>query len=129
MKRIGRMVLTGAVVLIGGLLLNGCIPRPGGTEKPDPSVSSPQGNASAGENYAVRTVLRELTSVVPEQGIGVYGRYTELAADGEIPEVLAGILAEANARAKENVRAGCLRAARLSAASPFRSRPGLPSGR
>ena len=56
-----------------------------------------------GENYAVRTVLRELTSVVPEQGIGVYGRYTELAADGEIPEVLAGILAEANARAKENV--------------------------
>ena len=102
MKRIGRMVLTGAVVLIGGLLLNGCIPRPGGTEKPDPSVSSPQGNASAGENYAVRTVLRELTSVVPEQGIGVYGRYTELAADGEIPEVLAGILAEANARAKEN---------------------------
>ena len=103
MKRIGRMVLTGAVVLIGGLLLNGCIPRPGGTEKPDPSVSSPQGNASAGENYAVRTVLRELTSVVPEQGIGVYGRYTELAADGEIPEVLAGILAEANTRAKENV--------------------------
>ena len=51
--------------------------------------------------YAVKSELRELFSVDPRKGIGVYGRYTELTAQGEVPEALSRVLAEANARAKE----------------------------
>ena len=57
------------------------------------------------QTYAIRTVLRETFSVDPQKGIGVYGRYTELTPEGEVPETLARVLAEVNARAKENVEA------------------------
>jgi len=62
--------------------------------------------------YAVKTVLREMTEVDPEKGIGVYGRYTELTTEGDVPEALSRTIAEVNARAKENVES---RAARFLA--------------
>ena len=66
--------------------------------------------------YAVKSELRELFSVDPRKGIGVYGRYTELTAQGEVPEALSRVLAEANARAKESVEA---KAARYLAENHF----------
>nr|MCR4655178.1 hypothetical protein [Lachnospiraceae bacterium] len=62
----------------------------------------------APEAFAVKTVLREQNFVDPEKGIGVYGRYTELMAEGEVPEAFLKVLIEVNDRAKKSVetRAG-----------------------
>lgn len=59
--------------------------------------------------FAVKTTLKEMTEVDPEKGIGVYGRYTELTAEGNVPESLSRILAQVNERAKETVEAGAKR--------------------
>ena len=68
-----------------------------------PGSRTPAGGGPGSEAYAVKSVLRELFSVDPDKGIGVYGRYTELAAEGDVPEALSRVLAEVNARAKESV--------------------------
>ncbi|MBR3396721.1 MAG: hypothetical protein IKG70_02575 [Lachnospiraceae bacterium] len=64
---------------------------------------APESSPADYEAFAVKTELKELTLADPEKGIGVYGRYTELTAEGEVPEVLSKTLAEVNARAKESV--------------------------
>lgn len=115
MKRAKKMILILIAVLIAALLLAGCIPGQNTTETPAPESTAPEstapGSAGSGkrdpgkEAFAVKTTLRELTSVDPEKGIGVYGRYTELTAAGEVPEALSRIIDEVNARAKETVEA------------------------
>ena len=102
-------------VLLAAVFMIGCTPRQNGNGGPEttpaPNAPSPQapGNTGKGADavgaFAVRTALKELTSVDQEKGVGVYGRYTELTAEGEVPELLSGLLAEANTRAKESVEA------------------------
>ena len=92
------MILICIIVLFAAVLLSGCDEQQNGTADPAPVSKS-----SEVRTYAVKTSLRELFSVDPEKGIGVYGRYTELAAEGEVPETLSRILSEVNARAKESV--------------------------
>lgn len=85
-------VLFAAFLLIGGTRQqNGTGEQAHGSEKSDRKT------------YPVKTTLKELISVDPEKGVGVYGRYTELTAQGEVPEVIARTLAEVNARVKESV--------------------------
>ena len=83
-----------------------------------PGSRTPAGGGPGSEAYAVKSVLRELFSVDPDKGIGVYGRYTELTAEGNVPEALSRVLAEVNARAKESVET---RAARFLAENKFTS--------
>ena len=73
------------------------------------SVPSPDRTDSGNKAYAVRTELKEQFFADPEKRIGVYGRYTELKAEGEVPEALSRVLAEVNARAKNSVEAGAER--------------------
>ena len=89
-------------VLFAALLVLGFVPKQKAAKDPaaDPV---PAGREGAPETYEVRTALKELFSADPEKGIGVYGRYTELSAEGEVPEAFSRVLAEANARAKESV--------------------------
>lgn len=99
-----------------------------GNNAPGNSTSGsriPAGGGPGSEAYAVRSALRELFSVDPDKGIGVYGRYTELTAEGDVPEALSRILAEVNARAKENVET---RAARFLAENKFTSAKANLSG-
>ncbi len=124
MKREKNMILVMITLLVTAALLAGCISGQKAPENPAPESTAPgstapgttaPGNTTQGGNtslgnadgemapYAVKTVLREMTSADPEKGIGVYGRYTELSAEGEVPEALSKALAEANARAKESV--------------------------
>ena len=124
MKREKNMILVMITLLVTAALLAGCISGQKAPENPAPESTAPEtvspgstapGNTTQGGNtalanadgemapYAVKTVLREMTSADPEKGIGVYGRYTELSAEGEVPEALSKALAEANARAKESV--------------------------
>ncbi len=101
-----KMILICITVIFAAILLAGCLSRPDGGKEPSqkPAQKPAQEQGSAGcEAYAVKTALKELTSVDPEKGIGVYGRYTELTAEGDVPEVLSRALAEVNARAKESV--------------------------
>ena len=88
-------------IMTAASLLLGC----GAPQESAPGSSLKDSGFAGGSSvpYAVKTTLRELVSVDPAKGIGVYGRYTELAAEGEVPEVLSQILDEANARAKESV--------------------------
>ncbi|MBO5503707.1 MAG: hypothetical protein J5969_04415, partial [Lachnospiraceae bacterium] len=92
-------------IMTAASLLLGC-GTPGSPANGGLVNGSPANGGFAGKSsgpYAVKTTLRELVSVDPAKGIGVYGRYTELTAEGEVPEVLSQILEEANARAKESV--------------------------
>ena len=123
------MIFIGAA-LAATLLLIGCGIRAGVNKDPVPGNENPGNNSpgdkdsngktlaagpsgsgifgkkvSVGDPYAVKTTLKELSLADPEKGIGVYGRYTELTPEGEVPETLARVLAEVNARAKENVEA------------------------
>ncbi len=86
------------VMFSASLLMAGCAP---GKDKSGDQM--PVSKGSGTKAYAVKTALREMTSVDPAKGIGVYGRYTELSAEGEVPEVLSKLISEVNARAKENV--------------------------
>ena len=88
-------------IMTAASLLLGC----GAPQESAPGSSLKDSGFAGGSSgpYAVKTTLRELVSVDPAKGIGVYGRYTELAAEGEVPEVLTQILDEVNARAKESV--------------------------
>lgn len=56
-----------------------------------------------GKAYSIKTALKELRLADPEKRIGVYGRYTELTAEGDVPEALSRKLSEVNARAKAQV--------------------------
>lgn len=102
MKRVDKMIFIYAalsvVMLSAALLMAGCAL---GKERTGDPVSAHIGDGK--KAYAVKTTLKELTEVDPEKGLGVYGRYTELRAEGEVPEVLSKLLSEANARAKESV--------------------------
>ncbi len=91
-----------------------------------PGSRTPAGGGPGSEAYAVKSVLRELFSVDPEKGIGVYGRYTELTAEGDVPETFSKVLAEVNARAKENVET---RAKRFLAENSFTSAKADPDGK
>ena len=88
-------------IMAAASLLLGC----GAPQESAPGSSLKDSGFAGGSSgpYAVKTTLRDLVSVDPAKGIGVYGRYTELAAEGEVPEVLTQILDEVNARAKESV--------------------------
>ena len=97
-KRVRKMVLLSVGTLLSVLLTAGC-----GTRQPP--AADPAGTSKGADSgtYAVRTELKEVYSADPEKKIGVYGRYTELSADGEVPETLARVLGEANARAKGDI--------------------------
>lgn len=101
MKRVKKMALTGILAMFAAMLTAGCVTEE--KNNSDAAAPAPVREAPESEVYAVRTTLRELTEVDPEKGIGVYGRYTELTAEGEVPETLSRVLAEVNAHAKENV--------------------------
>ena len=112
MNSVKKAIVAGLTALFAAILMIGCAPQPNG----ETGQASGQNSAGAGQNstgagqnsignsaYAVKITLAELTEVDPEKGIGVYGRYTQLTAEGEVPEAFAQALAEANARAKEIV--------------------------
>ena len=109
-----NIIIPGAIVLAAaaGLIVFGLrnrttadpaqgTPSPGTTSGVFTGGSS--GSGGAGEPYAVKTTLKELFRADPEKGIGVYGRYTELSAEGQVPEALSRVLAETNDRARKNV--------------------------
>ena len=145
MERVNKMmficitVLAAAIFMIGCTAQNGTADpaqntKPSGNESPEtkapgtttPGTTTPGtkvsgANLSGKEPYDVRSVLREYFSVDSEKGIGVYGRYTELTAEGDIPETLTSILDEVNARAKETVEA---KAAKFLAENHFTSSSG-----
>ena len=112
MNSVKKAIVAGLTALFAAILMIGCAPQPNG----ETGQASGQNSAGAGQNstgagqnsignsaYAVKITLAELTEVDPEKGIGVYGRYTQLTAEGEVPEAFAQALTEANARAKEIV--------------------------
>ena len=106
------MILICLAALFAAVLLIGCTLRKNGQTEPvavKTPVQSAGGKSGGMEKYAVRSVLREMSKVDPEKGIGVYGRYTELTAEGEVPEALSKALTEANTRAKERVEAAAAR--------------------
>ncbi len=131
MKRERKMIYICITVLAVAAILLACTTRPNTTNDPaqDPKApgsevtetkapdtqkpeakpaAKPAGNASGGQKladgaYAVKTELKELVTVDPKKGIGVYGRYTELTAEGEVPETLSEVIAKVNAHAKEDV--------------------------
>ncbi len=57
------------------------------------------------EPYAVRTFLKEYASADPDTGIGFYGRYTQLQAEGRVPDTLRDAIEASNTRAKDAVMA------------------------
>ena len=140
MKRENKMFFAIITVLAAAAVFTGCMFRQNAQADPLSTSESPANNGTANGNagnktpgggsgsggsgkagagsgsYAVRTTLKELTSVDPDKGIGVYGRYTELTASGDVPEALSRALAEVNARAKETVET---RAARFLAENKY----------
>lgn len=110
-KRVRKMILVSISTLAAALFAAGC-----GTSEnvsADPAGTSKEGDGGV---YAVREELREYYSADPEKKIGVYGRYTELLPDGEVPETLSRVLGEANARAKGDIES---RAAKFLAENAF----------
>ena len=102
MKRImicGIIVLAAAILIIFGIRKR----IPAGPAQPAPGNQFGSGGKGADEAYAVKTTLKELFRTDPEKGIGVYGRYTELSAEGDVPASLSAVLSERNERAKKNV--------------------------
>lgn len=53
------------------------------------------------EPYAVKTALKESSSVDPDTGTVIYLRYTELTAADNAPETFKNVIAECNRRAEE----------------------------
>ena len=101
MNRMNKMILICTAVLAAVFLA--------GFDRELSAAAAPPQRKKVSDNkvevYPVKTVLRELFSVDPEKRIGVYGRYTELTAEDDVPEALSRIIAEVNARAKETVEA------------------------
>ena len=62
-------------------------------------------SVSVGSAYAVKSTLKEISLADPEKGIGAYGRYTELSAEGEVPAALSMAISEMNELAKTSVEA------------------------
>ena len=114
-KRVTHMTVVCIAALLVAVFMIGCIPRQNGTDSPAPETKAPAaasetkapgkpGKGSGADGiYAVKTTLRELFSADPAKGTEGYGRYTELTAEGDVPETLSRVLAEVNARAKESV--------------------------
>ena len=98
MKRFNHKILVSITLVISAMLLLGCAPEKSGSDKPQPAAAVSDIRA-----YDIRSDLKEMTLADPEKGIGVYGRYTELTAEGDVPEVLSKTLSEVNERAKEAV--------------------------
>ena len=99
MNRMNKMILICTAVLAAVFLA--------GFDRELSAAAAPPQRKKVSDNkvevYPVKTVLRELFSVDPGKRIGVYGRYTELIAEDDVPEAVSGIIAEVNARAKETV--------------------------
>ena len=122
-KRARNMMYVCIAALLAAVLMIGCIPRQNGTDGPAQETKAPAatsetkapaaasetkapakpGKGGAVEIYAVKTTLREVFSEDPSKWSEGYGRYTELTAEGDVPETLSRVLAEVNARAKESV--------------------------
>ena len=115
MNRMNKMILICTAVLAAVFLA--------GFDRELSAAAAPPQRKKVSDNkvevYPVKTVLRELFSVDPEKRIGVYGRYTELTAEDDVPEALSRIIAEVNARAKETVEA---EAERFLAENRYRKR-------
>ena len=94
MNRMNKMILICTAVLAAVFLA--------GFDRELSAAAAPPQRKKVSDNkvevYPVKTVLRELFSVDPEKRIGVYGRYTELTAEDDVPEALSRIIAEVNAR-------------------------------
>lgn len=119
------MMLIRAALLAAAILMTGCGPQQNGPAAPSQESKSQENKTSGKEPYAVKTTLKEYFSVDPEKRIGVYGRYTELSAGDDVPEVLSRIIAEVNARAKESVEK---KAARFLAENQYPSAEAEPGG-
>lgn len=111
MNQLKRKTAAGALCLALAAALCGC------EKTADEEIIPPTDNGTGAvmlkdyyenydaEPYAVRTILKEYSAVNPDTGTGFYGRYTELKAEGKVPDTFRAALEAVNRRAEKAVLA------------------------